>query len=77
MWGWHDWSWGMWLAMSLWMTALLVGAVVLVWLLARTTQPTPVDRGEDRALEELRFAYPRGELSKEQFDERRRVLTGG
>ncbi|HEU0246653.1 MAG TPA: SHOCT domain-containing protein [Gaiellaceae bacterium] len=76
-WGDGDWGWGMWLAMTIGMTAMLVTLLAIVWLIVRAVGPPPVEAersGEDRALEELRVRYARGEISGEEFEERRRTL---
>lgn len=75
-WGDGDWGWGMWLAMTIGMTAMLITLLAIVWLLVRAVgPPREVERSrEDRALEELRVRYARGEISGEEFEERRRTL---
>lgn len=59
--------WGV--AMMLFWLAVLVGGGYLVyrWLSGTATV--------DPALRELRLAYARGEISDEEFEERRRKLT--
>ena len=75
-WGDGDWGWGMWLAMTIGMTAMLVTLLAIVWLIVRAVgPPREAERGrDDRALEELRVRYARGEISGEEFEERRRTL---
>lgn len=71
-WGW---GWGMWLAMTIGMTAMLVTLLAVVWLIVRAVGlPREAERREDRALEELRVRYARGEISVEEFEERRNTL---
>ncbi len=55
---------------------LLVLAIAWpLWHLARGTfRPRAPS---DPALDELRVRYARGEISREEFEERMRVLTGG
>jgi putative membrane protein len=60
---------GVWLLMPLFWILVLVG---LGYLAYRAVGGQ--DNGQDRALEELREAYARGELSSEEFDERREKL---
>ena len=62
--------------MSIGMTAMLLTLLAIVWLIVRAVgQPRESDRSrEDRALEELRLRYARGEISGEEFEERRRTL---
>jgi putative membrane protein len=66
----------MWLTMTIGMTAMLVTLLAIVWLIVRAVgPPREVERsGEDRALDELRVRYARGEISGEEFEERRRKL---
>jgi len=75
-WGDGDWGWGMWLAMTIGMTAMLVTLLAIAWLIVRAVgPPREVERRkEDRALEELRMRYARGEITGEEFEERRRTL---
>ena len=76
-WGDGDWGWGMWLAMTIRMTAMLITLLAIVWLIVRAVGPPPREAersSEDRALEELRVRYARGEISGEEFEERRRTL---
>jgi putative membrane protein len=75
-WGDGDWGWGMWLAMTIGMTAMLVTLLAVVWLIVLAVGPPREGerRSEDRALEELRVRYARGEISGEEFEERRRTL---
>jgi putative membrane protein len=77
--GWdNDWGWPMWLAMTIGMTAMLVTLLAIVWLIVRAVgPPREIQRSvEDSALEELRLGYARGEISGEEFEERRRTLAG-
>jgi putative membrane protein len=78
MWSDGDGGWGMWLAMTIGMTAMVVTLLAVVWLIVRAVgPPREVERrGEDRALEELRLRYARGEITNEEFVERRRTLLG-
>lgn len=68
-------GWGM-AGMMLWMVvgSLLVVAVVVlgVWWLVRAVRPS---RSNDRALEVLRERYARGEITREEFEARRRDLA--
>jgi len=61
---------------------MLLTLLAIVWLIVRAVgPPREGERGrEDRALEELRVRYARGDISGEEFEERRRTLledTGG
>jgi len=75
-WGYGDWGWPMWLAMTIGMTAMLITLLAIVWLIVRAVgPPREGERSrEDRALEELRVRYAREEISGEEFEERRRTL---
>lgn len=67
-------SMGGWGAFSGWMFLLLLGllALLVIWAGSRRRDDRP-DRS-DRALEELRGRYARGELSEEEFERRRHNL---
>jgi putative membrane protein len=55
------------------LAVLIVGAVALWnWLSRRSARPWL--RGHDAAVGSLREQYARGEISREEFEERRRVL---
>jgi putative membrane protein len=76
-WGMHPmgWMWGAWgavaMAMMLAFWGLVIAALVLAvrWLLRQGERPAA-----DRALEILRERYARGEISREEFEARRRDL---
>ena len=78
LWGWGHMDGGMGGAMGgtwMWLLMLLLplAAVVAVgYLLYRVARDSTTD--DDPALEELRVAYARGELSEEEFEERRQQL---
>jgi putative membrane protein len=80
MWGGgHMWNGGMWngsgvpgIWLVMWLVLLLIlfgGGYLLYRMLTRSDRDTT-----DAALEELRIAYARGELSDEQFEKRRERL---
>lgn len=68
-----DMMWGMWGMMG-WMVLpwllLIAAMVVAVWWLMRQRPPQ-----HDRALEALRERYARGEITREEFEARRRDLA--
>jgi putative membrane protein len=75
MMGWSGGGWGMYggLPMLLWWGLVIVAIVLVVrWLFARGTTGGPP--AQDSALTILRERYARGEISKEEFDARRRDL---
>ena len=60
-----------------WLLTWLVGLLVIVgvgYALYKAIASTGTQRESDAALEELRLAYARGDLSDEEFEERRRRL---
>lgn len=69
MWGGTGTSWG-WLVMWLVLLVLLGGGGYLLY----RASSSPEDGKTDGALEELRLAYARGELSDEEFETRRERL---
>ena len=77
MWGGHMWGDGTvpgWmvlvgLLMQLLFLAAIVGAGYLVYRAVTTA-----DSGTDRALEELRLAYARGDLTDEEYEQRKDTL---
>lgn len=62
---------GLWPWLLSWLVVLLI-AVGVVYVLYRAVTSTGSE--EDAALEELRLAYARGDLSDEEFEERRQRL---
>jgi putative membrane protein len=61
-------SWGVdgWIWMAVWIAALLV----MVWLVVRSpSHPTEAD-----ATEILRSRFARGEISKDEFEQARKIL---
>jgi putative membrane protein len=84
--GWHmgpgmmGWEYGMgWLMpiimVAFWI-AVVVGIVFLIrWLIISTRTGAPVGRSEDSPLEILKRRYARGEIDKEEFEEKKRALT--
>lgn len=80
--GGHMWGGGMWDGsgatwawLLMWLLPFLV-VLGLGYLLYETIR-RPGVRETDTALEELRIAYARGELSQEEFEERRERLERG
>ena len=80
LWGWgHMWNGGMWGGTGstwLWLLTMLVPLLVILgagYFLSRTLRHRDEQR-TDPAVEELRSAYARGELSDEEFQERRERL---
>ena len=80
MWGeWGGWGMG-WslfgvLHMLLWWILIILGIVVLVkWLFSGTAGSA--QGKENRALEILKERYARGEIDKDEFEQKRRDLSG-
>ena len=79
-WGWHTgpgtMGWGMmgWLGpvfMVVFWVAVIVGVVLLIRWLVISSKPS---RAEDSALEILKRRYAMGEISKEEYEEKKRDL---
>jgi len=80
MWGdWGGWGmgWGLFgmLHMLLWWILIILGIVVLVkWLFGGTAGSA---QGKDnRALEILKERYARGEIGRDEFEQKKRDLSG-
>lgn len=80
IWGWgHMWNGGMWNgtgATWMWLVMWLVMLAIvggLGYFIYRAIRRHP-ERETDTALEEVRVAYARGDLSDEEFEERRERL---
>lgn len=75
-WGW-GWTWGMGMIHGfLWWVLVILGIVVLARLLARGSGTPSVQPGAapETALEIVEKRYARGEIGKEEFEEKRRDL---
>lgn len=71
--GWHDGGWGV-----LWMIASWALIVVIVLWLVRAFSGERSGRWEQRrtSLEILDERFARGEISEEEYEQRKRVLAG-
>jgi putative membrane protein len=76
----YDWGWGMHPMWGVWGTgmmlvfwsAVIVGLLLAIrWLVTQGKEP----RSTDAALDILRQRYARGDISKEEFETRKRDLT--
>ncbi len=77
MWGPWDggwWGFGMGLGMLVFLGLIAVGIVLLVRGSAAPSEPR---RERSRALEILDERFARGEIDREEYEERRRVLESG
>lgn len=80
-WNGHGWDDGGWIVMGVGMVlfwgAVVAGIVLLVRALAADRAGGPPVRPEPTASELLERRLADGQISVEEFEERRRVLTGG
>lgn len=77
MWGWCDGAIGIWgWLWSLVPLALLVALVVWVVSVLRPREPGRGSETEDSAIRVLRERFARGEIDREEFENRRRDLGG-
>jgi putative membrane protein len=68
MWGW----WGMgWIFMIIFWGLVVVGVIFLIRYLIGTTK---TGRGEESALDILKKRYARGEIDKEEFEQKKKDL---
>lgn len=79
MWGDYGmgWGWGFFgvVHMVLWWALLILGIVVLIkWLAGGFGASREPRASEGRALELLKERYARGEIGKEEFDQKKRDL---
>ncbi len=74
MMGWNGYGMGWFMVvMGLFWIAVIVGIVLLVvWMMRSRNRPKIM--GEDSALRILKERYARGEISKEEFEEKKRDL---
>jgi putative membrane protein len=75
MWGNHgDWMWGMGGFMGLGWIVILIVIVVVVWLLMRGPLAGGPQTERRSALDILKERYARGEIGREEFEEKKRDL---
>jgi putative membrane protein len=55
---------------------LLVGLGLLIWWIVRQVTAGPPREPTSRALEILKERYAKGEVAKEEYEERKRALMG-
>jgi len=80
MWGYGDGSWWWWgfgaLHMLLFWGVLIFVIVVAVKWLSGTQGQRPPESSGGRALDILKERYARGEINKEEFEQKKRDLSG-
>jgi putative membrane protein len=75
--GWGYGMGGFWsiIMLAFWI-AVIVGIIFLVrWLVVSTDRSRHSASSEDSALEIVKRRYARGEIDKEEFEEKKRLLT--
>ena len=75
-----DLGWAGWLGMGLMMLAMVALIGFVAWLIVRAVRPDrdgPRHAAGDDALQALQTRYARGEISTEEFEERRDRLAHG
>jgi putative membrane protein len=79
-WGWRDygmgpgmmWGWGMgWILMIIFWGLVVVGLIFLIRYLIGATRGT---NGKESALDILKKRYARGEINKEEFEQKKKDL---
>ncbi len=70
------WGFGMMLAMLLFLALIVVGVVFVVRSTSEGGRTRTQSEGS-RALDILDERFARGELDQQEYEERRRILTGG
>jgi putative membrane protein len=77
--GWHGGFGVVGLIISLlFLVVFIAGTGFLIWWLVRqskTTQSAPLEQPSNRAIEILNERYAKGEISKEEYEERRKILS--
>jgi putative membrane protein len=75
MWGNHgDWMWGMGGFMGLGWIVILIAIVAVVWLLMRGPLAGGARTERRSALDILEERYARGEIGREEFEQKKRDL---
>jgi putative membrane protein len=73
--GW-GWGWGMGIIHGLlWWAILILGIIVLVRLLGRDSRRAATAAPVDTALDILKKRYARGEIGKQEFEEKKQDLA--
>jgi putative membrane protein len=78
MWGTDGWGWGWGMGIIhglLWWAILILGIIVLVRLLGRDSSRAGAPPPAETALDILKKRYARGEIGKQEFEEKKRDLA--
>jgi putative membrane protein len=78
MWGTDGWGWGWGMGIIhglLWWAILILGIIVLVRLLGRDSGRAATAPPAETALDILKKRYARGEIGKQEFEEKKRDLA--
>jgi putative membrane protein len=70
-WGNHWWMWG---GMGFFWVLVIVGIIVLIKWLSKTSQPGSIP-GQETPLDILKKRYARGEINKEEFERIKKDIT--
>ena len=74
MMGWGGWGMG-WIFMIIFWGLIIVGLIFLIrWLAGLSRSRPSYDKTQDSALDVLRQRYAKGEINKEEFDQKKRDL---
>ena len=77
----YDWgygnNYGFWdfVFMLLTMTLIVVGVLLVIRLVARDTSSGASSKGQETALDILQKRYAKGEIDKDEYEEKRKVLS--
>ncbi len=74
--GMMGWGWGFgWIFMIIFWGLVVAGLIFLVkWLASLSRTPAPHEKSHDSALDILKQRYAKGEINKEEFDQKKRDL---
>ncbi|KMQ49858.1 hypothetical protein CHISP_3211 [Chitinispirillum alkaliphilum] len=71
---WHEhmrWGWGGFVMMVLWIVLI---AAIIYWVIRAAQRGGAQGSGQESAIDILKKRYARGEISKEEFEDRKRDL---